>query len=116
MLCVRDAAALRHELALWRRQGDTIGFVPTMGALHQGHLSLLGLARARTRRVVASVFVNPTQFGPGEDFNLYPRQLGTDSVLLEGAGCDLLFAPDVETLYPPGHSTFVDPGGPGRGL
>ena len=116
MLCVRDAAALRHELALWRRQGDTIGFVPTMGALHQGHLSLLGLARARARRVVASVFVNPTQFGPGEDFNLYPRQLGTDSVLLEGAGCDLLFAPDVETLYPPGHSTFVDPGGPARGL
>ena len=116
MLCVRDAAALRHELALWRRQGDTIGFVPTMGALHQGHLSLLGLARGRARRVVASVFVNPTQFGPGEDFNLYPRQLGTDAVLLEGAGCDLLFAPDVETLYPPGHSTFVDPGGLARGL
>ncbi len=116
MLCLRDAAALRQELALWRRQGDTIGFVPTMGALHQGHLSLLGLARGRARRVVASVFVNPTQFGPGEDFNLYPRQLGTDSVLLEGAGCDLLFAPDVETLYPPGHSTFVDPGGPARGL
>lgn len=116
MLCVRDAAALRHELALWRRQGDTIGFVPTMGALHQGHLSLVELARERARRVVASVFVNPTQFGPGEDYNLYPRQLGTDAVLLEGAGCDLLFAPDVETLYPPGHSTFVDPGGPARGL
>jgi pantoate--beta-alanine ligase len=116
MLCVRDAAALRHELGRWRRQGDTIGFVPTMGALHQGHLSLVELARERSRRVVASVFVNPTQFGPGEDFNLYPRQLGTDSVLLEGAGCDLLFAPDVETLYPPGHSTFVDPGGPARGL
>jgi pantoate--beta-alanine ligase len=116
MICVRDAAALRHELGLWRRQGDIIGFVPTMGALHQGHLSLVGLARERARRVVASVFVNPTQFGPGEDFNLYPRQLGTDAVLLEGAGCDLLFAPDVETLYPPGHSTFVDPGGPARGL
>ncbi len=116
MLCVRDAAALRHELALWRRQGDAVGFVPTMGALHQGHLSLLELARGRARRVVASVFVNPTQFGPGEDFNLYPRQLGTDSVLLEGAGCDLLFAPDVETLYPAGHSTFVDPGGPAQGL
>jgi pantoate--beta-alanine ligase len=116
MICVRDAAALRHELGLWRRQGDVIGFVPTMGALHQGHLSLVGLARERARRVVASVFVNPTQFGPGEDFNLYPRQLGTDAVLLEGAGCDLLFAPDVETLYPPGHSTFVDPGGPARGL
>jgi pantoate--beta-alanine ligase len=116
MICVRDAAALRHELALWRRQGDTVGLVPTMGALHQGHLSLVELARQRVRRVVASVFVNPTQFGPGEDFNLYPRQLGTDSVLLEGAGCDLLFAPDVETLYPPGHSTFVDPGGLAQGL
>jgi pantoate--beta-alanine ligase len=116
MLCVRDAGGLRHELALWRRQGDTIGFVPTMGALHQGHLSLVELARNRARRVVASVFVNPKQFGPGEDFNLYPRQLGTDSVLLEGAGCDLLFAPDVDTLYPPGHSTFVDPGGPAQGL
>jgi pantoate--beta-alanine ligase len=116
VLCVRDAGELRHQLALWRRQGDTIGFVPTMGALHQGHLSLLGLARGRTRRVVASVFVNPTQFGPGEDFNLYPRQLGTDAALLEEAGCDLLFAPAVETLYPPGHSTFVDPGGPAIGL
>jgi len=116
MLRVRDAAVLRQELAGWRRQGDTIGFVPTMGALHQGHLSLVGLARSRARRVVASVFVNPTQFGPGEDFNLYPRQLGTDAVLLEGAGCDLLFAPDVETLYPRGHTTFVDPGGPAAGL
>jgi pantoate--beta-alanine ligase len=113
---VRDAGALRHELALWRRQGDTIGFVPTMGALHQGHLSLVEVARGRARRVVASVFVNPTQFGPGEDFNLYPRQLGTDAALLEAAGCDLLFAPDVETLYPPGHSTFVDPRGPAIGL
>ncbi|MBV8200699.1 MAG: pantoate--beta-alanine ligase [Acidobacteria bacterium] len=114
MHMVRDAAGLRRELASWRRQGDSIGFVPTMGALHQGHLSLVELARGRARRVVASVFVNPTQFGPGEDFDLYPRQLGTDSVLLEAAGCDLLFAPDVETLYPPGHTTVVDPGAPGQ--
>lgn len=116
MICVRDTAALRHELARWRRQGDSIALVPTMGALHQGHLSLVALARGRARRVVASVFVNPTQFGPGEDFNLYPRQLGTDSVLLEEAGCDLLFAPDVETVYPPGHASVIDPGGPARGL
>jgi pantoate--beta-alanine ligase len=113
---VRDTVALRHELEHWRRQGESIGFVPTMGALHQGHLSLVEVARGVARRVVASVFVNPAQFGPGEDFDLYPRQLGTDAALLEAAGCDLLFAPDVETMYPPGHSTFVDPGGPARGL
>ena len=107
---------MRHELAGWRRQGDTIGLVPTMGALHRGHLSLVDLARGRARRVVASVFVNPAQFGLGEDFNVYPRQLGTDAALLESAGCDLLFAPDVEALYPAGHSTFVDPGGPAVGL
>ncbi|HLX10148.1 MAG TPA: pantoate--beta-alanine ligase [Thermoanaerobaculia bacterium] len=116
MHCLRDAAAMRHELEQWRRRGDTVGLVPTMGALHRGHLSLVELARGRARRVVASVFVNPTQFGPGEDFNLYPRQLGTDAALLESAGCDLLFAPDVEALYPPRHSTFVDPGGPAAGL
>jgi len=107
---------MRHELEQWRRRGDSVGLVPTMGALHRGHLSLVELARGRARRVVASVFVNPTQFGPGEDFNLYPRQLGTDAALLESAGCDLLFAPDVEALYPPRHSTFVDPGGPAAGL
>lgn len=116
MIHVRDAAALRHELGHWRRQGETVGLVPTMGALHQGHLSLVEVARGAARRVVASVFVNPAQFGPGEDFDLYPRQLGTDAALLEAAGCDLLFAPDVETMYPPGHSTFIDPGGPARGL
>jgi pantoate--beta-alanine ligase len=116
VLRARDADAVRQQVAAWRQEGDTIGFVPTMGALHEGHLSLLRLARGVARRVVVSVFVNPTQFGPGEDFNLYPRQLGTDSAMLEAAGCDLLFAPDVETLYPPGHSTFVEPGGPALGL
>jgi pantoate--beta-alanine ligase len=116
VLQIQDAATLRRELAAWRRQGDTIGFVPTMGALHAGHLSLLRLARERAARVVASVFVNPTQFGPGEDFNLYPRQLGTDAALLAAAGCDLLFAPDAALIYPPGHATFVEPGGPALGL
>src|SRR5262249_359138 len=110
------AGELRRELAFWRRQGDAIAFVPTMGALHRGHLSLVALGRGRARRVVVSVFVNPTQFGPGEDFNMYPRQLATDAVLLEEAACDLLFAPDIETLYPRGHSTYVDPGGLARGL
>jgi pantoate--beta-alanine ligase len=99
-----------------------IGFVPTMGALHAGHLSLVALARERAGRpdqpgrVVASVFVNPTQFGPGEDLARYPRQPERDAELLAGAGCDLLFLPEVETLYPPGHSTFVEPGGPAEGL
>jgi pantoate--beta-alanine ligase len=116
VLRARDAATLRQQIAAWRQEGDTIGFVPTMGALHEGHLSLLRLARGVAKRVVVSVFVNPTQFGPGEDFDLYPRQLGSDSAMLESAGCDLLFAPDVGTLYPSGHSTFVDPGGPAHGL
>jgi pantoate--beta-alanine ligase len=116
VLRARDAEAVRDQIAAWRAEGDTIGLVPTMGALHEGHLSLLRAARGAARRVVVSVFVNPTQFGPGEDFNLYPRQLGSDSSLLDAAGCDLLFAPDSDAIYPPGHSTFVDPGGPALGL
>jgi len=88
-----------------------------MGALHAGHLSLVRLARERgATQVVASVFVNPTQFGPGEDFGRYPRQPERDAELLAAAGCDLLFLPEVETLYPPGHTTFVEPGGPAEGL
>jgi len=90
--------------------------VPTMGALHEGHLSLVQIARGRADRVVASVFVNPAQFGPHEDFNRYPRQPEKDGVLLEEAGCDLLFLPGVETIYPPGNSTFVEPAGAAEGL
>ena len=116
MLTVRTASDLRREVELWRAEGRTIGFVPTMGALHAGHLSLVRLARERAARVVASVFVNPTQFGPGEDFGRYPRQPERDAELLAAAGCDLLFLPEVETLYPPGHTTFVEPGGPAEGL
>jgi pantoate--beta-alanine ligase len=117
MFTVRTAADLRREVELSRAFDKTIGFVPTMGALHAGHLSLVALARERgADRVVASVFVNPTQFGPGEDFSRYPRQPERDAELLAGAGCDLLFLPEVETLYPPGHTTFVEPGGPAEGL
>ncbi len=122
MLTIRTAADLRSEVELWRAQGETIAFVPTLGALHAGHLSLVHLARERAGRldrpgrIVASVFVNPTQFGPGEDFTRYPRQPERDAEMLAGAGCDLLFLPEVETLYPPGHSTFVEPGGPAEGL
>ena len=93
-----------------------VGFVPTMGALHDGHLALVRDARARSGFVVASVFVNPTQFGPHEDFGRYPRQPEKDAALLAGAGCDLLFLPDVETIYPPGGSTFVEVGGVSEGL
>jgi pantoate--beta-alanine ligase len=116
MLIARTAAELRRTLDLWKGQAETIGFVPTMGALHAGHLSLVALARERADRVVASVFVNPTQFGPGEDFGRYPRQPEKDAELLAGAGCDLLFLPEVATLYPPGHTTVVEPGGPAEGL
>jgi pantoate--beta-alanine ligase len=87
-----------------------------MGALHAGHLSLVRIAREHADRVVASVFVNPAQFGPGEDFNSYPRQPEKDAAMLEEAGCDLLFLPGVETIYPPGNATFVEPAGAAEGL
>jgi pantoate--beta-alanine ligase len=119
---VTAAPRLRHVVAGWKRSGARVGFVPTMGALHDGHLSLVRLARERARsgssagRVVASVFVNPTQFGPHEDLARYPRTPERDAALLESAGCDLLFLPAVETIYPPGHATFVEPGGAALGL
>lgn len=104
---VRTVADLRARVGEWRREGQRIGFVPTMGALHEGHLSLVRRARTRAERVVASVFVNPTQFGPHEDFEAYPRDEARDAALLAEAGCDLLFAPSVEEMYPPGASTTV---------
>lgn len=119
MLTIRDESGLRRQIAAWRSQGERIAFVPTMGALHEGHLSLIRLARERCSRVAASVFVNPTQFGKGEDFGRYPRQPEEDARLLESAGCDFLFLPDVTTIYPDGpegQATYVDPGGPAEGL
>ncbi|MEI7037107.1 pantoate--beta-alanine ligase [Fulvimonas yonginensis] len=107
MQTVQDAAGLRAAVRGWRGQGQTVGFVPTMGNLHEGHHSLIRLARARADRVVASVFVNPTQFGPGEDFERYPRTLAQDQAGLAELGCDLLFAPDVATLYPFGAAQSV---------
>ncbi|WP_448100928.1 pantoate--beta-alanine ligase [Luteibacter jiangsuensis] len=107
MQTVTDAAALRAAIRGWRTAGQTVGFVPTMGNLHAGHHSLLKLARARADRVVASVFVNPTQFGPGEDFERYPRTLAQDQAGLAEAGCDILFAPDVATIYPFGPASSV---------
>lgn len=116
MIIARSKDELRRAVDAWRAAGERVGFVPTMGALHEGHLSLVKLAREHAGRVVASVFVNPAQFGPNEDFGRYPRQPEKDAGLLEAAGCDLLFLPDVATIYPSGHATFVEPGGAAEGL
>ena len=112
----RTVAILRQTVSYWRRQGFTVGFVPTMGALHEGHLTLVREARRRADRVVASVFVNPTQFAAHEDLGSYPRQEARDTDLLAGAGCDLLFAPAVEEMYPAGATTTISVGGPAEGL
>lgn len=94
-------------VARWKRAGLRVAFVPTMGAIHEGHLSLVRRARASADRVVVSIFVNPLQFGPGEDFARYPRPVGRDRALLAAAGADLLWEPRREELYPPGHRTRV---------
>jgi pantoate--beta-alanine ligase len=98
---------LRTRVAGWKRAGLRVGFVPTMGNLHSGHFSLVELARAHADRVVASVFVNPTQFGPSEDYARYPRTPEQDARGLEAAGCDLLWLPSVETMYPFGPDAAV---------
>lgn len=103
-------------MADWRLNGFSVGFVPTMGALHEGHLALVREAKRRTDRVVASVFVNPTQFAAHEDLDKYPRQPERDGELLAGAGCDLMFLPDVAEMYPEGFATKVLVGGPAEGL
>ena len=107
MLRARRAADVRRISAAWRRRGFGIGFVPTMGAIHDGHLSLVRLARASAERVVVSVFVNPLQFGPREDFRRYPRPRTRDRALLRAAGADLVWEPEVRDLYPPGERTRV---------
>jgi len=104
---VRTVAQLRAQVRTWRAVGETVAMTPTMGALHEGHLSLVRLAKTRARRVVASIFVNPTQFGPNEDFDRYPRNEAGAAELLSGAGCDLLYAPDVSQIYPAGFSTKI---------
>ncbi len=113
MELIETVAQLRRRTADWRCQGLRSALVPTMGNLHAGHLSLLAAARGRADRVVASVFVNPTQFGPSEDYASYPRTLQQDRQALAAAGCDLLFAPALEEVYPPAPTSSMvglDPG------
>ncbi len=100
MQFITTAAELRAQVTAWRRTGQRIALVPTMGNLHAGHYSLVELARANADRVVASLFVNPTQFGPQEDYSRYPRTLEQDRAGLTAHGCDALFAPSVEEMYP----------------
>jgi pantoate--beta-alanine ligase len=99
---LRDTVGLRLELGRWRRRGETVALVPTMGNLHAGHLALMRLARRHADRVVCSIFVNPTQFGPSEDYARYPRTLRADQRGLVAAGVDALFVPTVRAIYPRG--------------
>jgi pantoate--beta-alanine ligase len=113
---VRTVADLRASVAGWRRSADTFGLVPTMGALHDGHLALMRAARTGCARVVVSIFVNPKQFAPSEDLAAYPRREAADLDMLRLAGVDLAFVPAVEEMYPAGFSTLVRVAGLSEGL
>lgn len=110
MRVVRTVAELHAALAPEQEVGARIGLVPTMGALHAGHLSLIAAAREASDMVVLSLFVNPAQFGRGEDLEHYPRDEARDVAAAEGAGVDILFAPAADEMYPPGFDTWIDPG------
>ncbi len=113
---VRTTAALREQVRTWRDAGLTVGMVPTMGALHAGHLSLVRRSLRETDRTVISLFVNPKQFAPNEDFAVYPRDEARDGALLAEVGSHLMFAPTVEEMYPPGFTTSVSVPSLGDGL
>jgi pantoate--beta-alanine ligase len=104
---VRTVKDLRAHVTKWRQAGETVALVPTMGAIHAGHLSLVGIAKAQADRVVVSIFVNPSQFGPREDFETYPSNEAADIETLGEAGAQLIYVPSVEELYPPGSATRV---------
>jgi pantoate--beta-alanine ligase len=107
---VRTVRDLRARVATWRAAGETVMLVPTMGAIHAGHLSLVKRAKSEADRVVTSLFVNPLQFGPREDFHAYPRDEVRDAEILAEAGTDILYAPEASEMYPPDFSTRVHVG------
>jgi pantoate--beta-alanine ligase len=109
---LRTLPALRHAIADFRARGDTIALVPTMGALHAGHLSLVRIAQRRADRVIVSIFVNPTQFAPNEDLRTYPRTFAADRTALENIKADLIWSPSEATMYPTGFATRIVPAGP----
>jgi pantoate--beta-alanine ligase len=112
----RSVGELRRRVAVWRGAADSVGLVPTMGALHAGHLALVAAAKARCRRVVVSIFVNPKQFGPREDFAAYPRPEEADFAKLREGAADLAFVPTVDEMYADGFATTISVGGPSAGL
>lgn len=116
MQIIRQLAPLRDALDDLRKQGQRIGLVPTMGALHAGHMSLVEVANRQCDAVIASIFVNPTQFGEGEDLDAYPRQEAADAALLEAADVAILWAPAVDQVYPEGYATNVSVSGVSTGL
>lgn len=116
MIIIETIADMKAAVEGWKAAGRTIGFVPTMGFLHEGHLSLVRAARKRSEVVVVSIFVNPAQFGPREDFARYPRDLDRDRALLEAEGADVLFHPAAAEMYPPGYRTYVEVQGLQDGL
>lgn len=108
MEIIKHPADVQIRVEKLKRDGKRIGFVPTMGYLHQGHLSLIRIAKTRADITVVSIFVNPIQFGPNEDFNIYPREPERDILLCEKEGVDILFMPDIEDMYPANYSTYVE--------
>ncbi len=113
-LVLNDVAALRRQLARWRNAGETVALVPTMGALHEGHVSLARIGKSRAARTMASIFVNPTQFAPNEDFSAYPRTFEADLDKLAAVGVDAVFAPTRDIMYPPGFATTITLEGPAK--
>ena len=113
---IRAIPDLRAQVRSWRGRGESVALIPTMGALHEGHLQLVRLARSRAKRAVVSIFVNPTQFAPHEDFERYPRDEAGDLAKLAGVGCDAVWGPTLDVMYAEGFATRIVPAGAAEGL